>query len=1107
MFNLLSKPKSKIVDKPQKRMAVKPTSVKKLKYLGNVYGVTGSRGEFQKSEYDLGEIAKVGDIEAYARQAFNKHVEQCLKEGYQLKSRNIEATKYVKRRLREMGEAAGRNFESLLRGIVSNVVQYANCFIVKSRDNRASSGSMRTTATGKVLDPVAGYFLLDPTSIEIRRNTHGKILKYKQDIPGVGTAPEFNAEDMVHIYYDRKEGFAFGTPYVVPVLDDIRSLRRMEENLEMLMVSHLYPLFHYIVGSEEHPAEVYEDGSTEVDLIKTEIENMPTEGSIVTPERHEIKVLGAEGKALAAEPYLKHFEMRVLAGLGISEISLGRGGTANRATASTIDKCMQDRCKDFQDVVENFINHEIIKELLMEGGFETDENEDNRVVLEFNEIDIDNQIKMENHAVFKYEHDITTESETRILIGKDPITDEDRQDMYFEHVTKPKAIIMAVDEPYCYMPDTEILTEDGWKLFQNLDPKDKVATLFDGNELTFEVPKKFFDCDHNGKMYHLKTRFLDVCVTPNHKLYTSGRKREGNNVAHDFKLEHAENLFGKYKKFKRSAEWYGKSVDLIILPELTRDIIYSSKKYFSEKAIKSEDWMKFLGWYLSEGCSSHGDGKISISQSKELHEEHYVEILNVLSIMGVDCNEYDGEICFSDFQIKKYLHEECGIYSKDKRIPKNVKLFSSDLLKVLLETMMKGDGETVYHYVYSTISKKLADDVQEIALKCGYAANIRIEKRENEKHNDVYRVAINRDKYIDVADRESGCGLKNSSMEEWIDYSGKVYCVETSTGVVYVRRNGKARWCGNTAEAKEGLVQKVSKEEKKKKETTEREQPSNQHGRKLAKTKEKKDELLKDSVNDIKKILGEDVASEDIHSDDVDVESIDKNISYNTVLMAKLQSEMKKHWVLTRDDVTSYVKETYIDENKNFRDFTPEKLKMILYVTKDSVVKNSGVYVFQAFKDGTDRAAIDSGREKIDLSVDPTIKYKYLEERIEHYTNGLLGDLSTQLIKCINPEFSDSNEHKDLRKNVIPTIMGVFDALEYRLKFTAHTEIMKAYNFGYALAMRDLGYGELYMDLSDNHCKLCEEAAKTPLSLEYFSFEDVAPIHPMCVCTYMIRKK
>ena len=767
MFNLLSKSEITIKDKPKKNQVLKPGRIKKLQYPGNVYSIAstlgytmGTRGIFQKCEHDLGEVAKVMDIEAYARQAFNKHAEQCLKEGYKIVSKNIDATEYITRRIHEIGEASGRTFDSLLRGIITNIVSFSNCFVVKKRDRNASSGEVRRGWDGERIEPVAGYFILDPTSIQIKRNIHGTVKKYRQVLPGVGKYPQFAPIDMVHMFYDRKEGFAWGTPYIIPVLDDIRTLRRMEENVEMLTLSHLFPLFQYIVGTEEHPAEVYDDGTTEVDVIKEEIENMPTEGSIVTPERHDIKTLGAEGKALDVTKYLKHFEARVLAGLGISEIALGRGDTANRSTAVSIDKGLQDRRKDFQDVIEGSVTEHLFKELLLEGGFKLDETEENMVKLVFNEIDLETQIKAENHAVFKYEHDIVTESETREMLGKDPFTEEQRTDLYFEHVTKPKAIILAVDEPY-------------------------------------------------------------------------------------------------------------------------------------------------------------------------------------------------------------------------------------------------------------------------------------------------------------------------------------------------------------TAEAKAGgAIAKVSKEEKKKKETVERNQPSNQHGRKMAKTKSKKDELLKEAVGDIKRLSYADEYMEIIDGlhGEIKSEDIEQERTYNPVLIMKLKSDIQHCWKMTKDDVLDYVRETYIEENRNFRDFTPEKLKMILFLTKDPVVKKSGIYVFKALSDGVKRAAKDAGRESVKLSFDPGAKYQYLNERIEYYTTSLLSDLGAQLIKNINPDFSDDKDLKGIRGKAISIVVGVFDALEYRLNFTAHTEIMKAYNFGYALAMRDLGYKELYIKLADNNCKKCKEAAEKPLSLEYFSFEDIVPVHPMCNCTYTVRK-
>lgn len=431
---------SYLADQNKKRAPKKPVIKAKVSNAGVAYGVLGptqSRTSFQISEYNLGEISKVMDIESYVRQAFNKHVELCLKEGYDIASRNEEATNYIKRRIREMTEVSGVTFDMLLRSILQNIVAYSNAFIVKVRDAGKSTGAPIKRAVGDILPPIAAYFPMDPTSMRVKRDWHGKVLKYWQRVPGNPVMPQFIPENIIHIYYDRKEGFAFGTPYIVPVLDDIRSLRRLEENVEMLMNAHLFPLYHYKVGTETAPAEIYDDGTTEVDVIKDQIEAMPTEGSIVTPERHEITNLGAQGKAIDATDYLKYFERRVLAGLGISDIALGRGDTANRATAVTIDKSMVDRCKDFQAVVEGFINEFMFKELLYEGGFVVDEKEDNFVKINFREIDIDSMLKSQNHTIFKYEHHAITETEMRDEISKDPISDAQREDMYFERVQKP----------------------------------------------------------------------------------------------------------------------------------------------------------------------------------------------------------------------------------------------------------------------------------------------------------------------------------------------------------------------------------------------------------------------------------------------------------------------------------------------------------------------------------------------------------------------------------------------------------------------------------------------------------------------------------------------
>jgi lysophospholipase L1-like esterase len=67
-----------------------------------------------------------------------------------------------------------------------------------------------------------------------------------------------------------------------------------------------------------------------------------------------------------------------------------------------------------------FFNSFIIKELLMEGGYDPVLNPDQVVEFKFNDNDVDVMIKKEVHAIYKYEHNAITEDEMREELGNSP---------------------------------------------------------------------------------------------------------------------------------------------------------------------------------------------------------------------------------------------------------------------------------------------------------------------------------------------------------------------------------------------------------------------------------------------------------------------------------------------------------------------------------------------------------------------------------------------------------------------------------------------------------------------------------------------------------------
>jgi hypothetical protein len=444
----------------------KPALMRPVKNPVLVYRTTRfvGRGAFTPSEYDLGEIGRIEDTDSYVRQAFDKKVALMFKEGWDFVGPNTRTIQYLKTRLAQIAQASQVPTPALLRGIGSGLIRKSNAFLIKVRKTEASGGRVRSEPGKKnALKPVAGYFIAPAESMEFQLEGN-KITKWRQKMPN-GDYKDYSPRDVVHFHYDRKDGFVFGTPHLTPVIDDVRALRKIEENIEMLVYQHLFPIFQYRVGTPESPAGLTEDGRREIDVVRTEIQYMPSEGGIVTPERHEIIPIGAEGKTLRAEGYLEHFKKRVFAGLGVSAVDMGEGETANRATADNMSRNLVDSVKDFQQVMELFVNDFMINELLLESTFgDSILDEDNRCYLKFKEIDIDAQIKKETHFADQFTKNVINLDEARTGQGREPLliptpeevdTGEDLSQkypawhrMYWKLFKEPELLIQSLDEPY-----------------------------------------------------------------------------------------------------------------------------------------------------------------------------------------------------------------------------------------------------------------------------------------------------------------------------------------------------------------------------------------------------------------------------------------------------------------------------------------------------------------------------------------------------------------------------------------------------------------------------------------------------------------------------------
>lgn len=408
------------------------------------------RSDWQKPEWNFDDLAKAVNTESYMFRAIQKKVNRVLVAGYSFGGQDSEAVEYIENRFAEIAWATQKPISLLFATLFWEMFQQSNSIWVKVRDRNKSSGKVRRGLMGEEIEPVCGYFPLPLERLEFKVKKNGELKKVLLNMSeshvgmygnekGPNTV-EFLPRDIVHFYANKRTGFIVGTPELYPALDDVALLRRIEENVEDLIETNLFPTFHYKVGTDAHPERVSPDGKKETQIVKQKIKYMPAGGIFVSDHRHEIVAIGSEGRALRIDFYLTYFKNRALAACGTSALDMGEGTSANRSTASTLSKSMLLDIEAMTILVAEFFNFYIINELLLEGGFNPLLKEES-VKIKFGVIDKEEKRADENHHSQMFMQNAITMSELRQSIGREPWTEEHMNESYQKMFAEPLGLV------------------------------------------------------------------------------------------------------------------------------------------------------------------------------------------------------------------------------------------------------------------------------------------------------------------------------------------------------------------------------------------------------------------------------------------------------------------------------------------------------------------------------------------------------------------------------------------------------------------------------------------------------------------------------------------
>lgn len=342
----------------------------------------------------------------------------------------------------------------------------------------------------------------------------------------------------------------------------------------------------------------------------------------------------------------------------------------------------------------------------------------------------------------------------------------------FQGIHRPY-VLVVIDEA-CHDDQTDVLTDQGWKRFADLDGSERLLTMdAQTHEAYYDKPVKLVSKPYSGPMHYYSAKGLNYAVTPDHTMLYGQRK-------------HGKPLDWRTQERQEIATWSNKFVKRVIDWDQPDD------------PALSDDWLTFLGWFGSEGSINKDLTRVCITQSAE--REMYQRIFELCERLGFNPKKHGDHVLINSTKLAREL-AQWGRTQLVRRVPDFVRNASARQIGVYLDAYAEGDGywhgtrEVIY-----TSSPQMADDLQELILKTGMPSVV--SKRElagkQTTFPDGHAATSSVDGYVVTRPYRSTNAKMSNENEEVGHYEGMVYCATMPKDhLLFTRRNGYTMWSGN----------------------------------------------------------------------------------------------------------------------------------------------------------------------------------------------------------------------------------------------------------------------------------------------------------------------
>lgn len=320
---------------------------------------------------------------------------------------------------------------------------------------------------------------------------------------------------------------------------------------------------------------------------------------------------------------------------------------------------------------------------------------------------------------------------------------------------------MSFGESECFDKYTEILTNNGYKRFENLTDEDKVAQYnMEDESISFVKPLRLIKRHYKGKMHYYQNATIDLMVTPNHEVVAK------------------KNDSDKFMKIKSCNVEYKDPNVLPISGYKDGDKEFTALDKLLVALYCCGDIYRFR---LVFGRSVPSPGFSFVFNSEDKAKiEKIEELLNELNIEYKKSNTDCGEIL-----IHVAHFENIDLVSKIEDLSYiNIEDVSKGWIDEFINELEYWNQYTGGLFVHRYYSEKSIDIISILCTLSG---------RRSQKSGMLHSIKYGNYWYIAI-EKEDECSYP---LKEEVDYDDFVYCVEVPTGCVVVRRNKSVCISGN----------------------------------------------------------------------------------------------------------------------------------------------------------------------------------------------------------------------------------------------------------------------------------------------------------------------